>query len=123
MAKNRRSRSNRRKSIRTPTPAPMPTPMMMGGSGAADHAIAVYGGIGQQHAISDTNNAIHENASITPSSTLNVQAASMTGGSKCNLRGGARLAIPAALLYGQPNMKMKSMRRKQRKHKRTFRRK
>jgi len=101
-------------------------PIMMGGSGAADHAIAVYGGIGQQHAISDTNNAIRENpgASMTAPSTLNVQGASMTGGSKCNLHhGGARLAIPAALLYGQPNMKMKSMRRKRRKQKRTFRRK
>ena len=52
---------------------------MMGGSGAADHAIAVYGGIGQQHA--GVGNVIAQNAVgdlAQPSALSNAPV--MTGG-------------------------------------------
>lgn len=89
---------------------------MMGGSGAGDHAIAVYGGIGQQHAVGAGSNVIAENPVSGGSSTLNVAGATLgassiqTGGSK--KRGGnpvlVDLAVPAVLLYADQKMKSRS---------------
>ena len=86
---------------------------MMGGSGAGDHAIAVYGGIGQQHSVGAGSNVIAENPVTGGTSTLNVAGATLggssiqTGGSK--KKGGnpvlVDLAVPAVLLYADQQMK------------------
>ena len=64
---------------------------MKGGSGAAEHAIATYGGMGQQHPISATDNTIAMNRVQ--------EGGSRKRGGK--LHGGFLLvdvAVPAALL-------------------------
>jgi hypothetical protein len=99
-----------------------------GGNGAAEHAINTYGGIGQQHAVSDTNHtiAVNTGASIVPAVVkggAQLTPAIVTGGAELPpaiVTGGAELvtvggeeiaevsngggiitdiALPAALIY------------------------
>jgi hypothetical protein len=99
-----------------------------GGNGAAEHAINTYGGIGQQHAVSDTNHtiAINTGAGIVPAVVkggAQLTPALVTGGAELTpaiVTGGAELvtvggeeiaevsngggiitdiALPAALIY------------------------
>jgi hypothetical protein len=99
-----------------------------GGNGAAEHAINTYGGIGQQHAVSDTNHtiAVNTGAGIVPTVVkggAQLTPAIVTGGAELTpaiVTGGAELvtvggeeiaevsngggiitdiALPAALIY------------------------
>ena len=51
--------------------------LLFTGGDASHHAESVYGGIGQQHAISGGNNAIYQNALGMGSSSLPTQVAPM----------------------------------------------
>jgi len=88
-----------------------------GGNGAAEHAINTYGGIGQQHAVSDTNHtiAVNTGAGIVPTVVkggAQLTPAIVTGGAELVTVGGEEIAevsngggiitdiaLPAALIY------------------------
>ena len=116
MAKSRHSkkRVHRRRSSKK----------ILGGAGAAEHAISTYGGIGEQHAVSATNHviAVNTGAGVVPAVVKGGAAhaltpAVVTGGSAALtpavITGGADLApaqyngggiitdiaVPAALIY------------------------
>lgn len=78
-----------------------------GGNGAAEHAINTYGGIGQQHAVSDTNHtiAVNTGAGIVPAVVkggAQLTPAIVTGGAELTpavVTGGAELT-PAVVTGG-----------------------
>jgi hypothetical protein len=90
---------------------------IQGGDGAAEHAINTYGGIGQQHAVSDTNHtiAVNTGAGIVPAVVkggAQLTPAIVTGGAELVTVGGEEIAevsngggiitdiaLPAALIY------------------------
>lgn len=110
--------------------------MIMGGDGSG-YAQAVYGGIGQQHAASDSTNVISMNAQAaaamrggdaTPSeaSISGVSPALIMGGRRRRKKGGnpilTDLAVPAVLLVANQvmtrNRRGSSKRRSHRRHRR-----
>jgi hypothetical protein len=108
--------------------------MIQGGSGAAEYAQAVYGGIGQQHAISDSTNVIAANAQVAAAmrggdATANaaiingLSPAVITGGRRRRKKGGdglTSLAVPAVLLVANQMMtkRHRSSSHKRRSHRR-----
>jgi len=99
--KGSRRRAHRRRSSKM---------IIMGGDGAADHAITTYGGIGQQQAISPTNNVIAVNTgapAIVKGGAVALTPAIITGGGEltpANVNGGGIItdvAVPAALIYAR----------------------
>jgi hypothetical protein len=104
--------------------------MIMGGDGAAEHAINTYGGIGQQHPVSATNHtiAVNTGAGVVP--------AVVKGGAPLSpavVNGGGiitDIAVPAALIYTRnviskrrlPGFPRFSMRKSRRHHRRGSRR-
>ena len=120
---------------------------MIKGGDASEHAIAVYGGIGQQHAVSADTNLIAVNAQsplantpaqhggsaslmMTPLSLKGGNALKLVGGEEqleleegSNLKGGesvlADLAVPAVLLVA--NQVMSKRQRKSGKKSRKYR--
>ena len=120
------------------------------GGNASDHAISVYGGIGQQHAVNPDTNVIAVNAVGSPSplvntpaqhggSVANMSPVSLKGGNAFKLVGGeenlemadadlkggestlADLAVPAVLLIA--NQAMSRRQRKSGKKSRKYRKK
>ena len=67
---------------------------VMRGGDASDHAIAVYGGIGQQHAIVNSNLIATNHVGSEVITVAPVQNGGKKGGSVI-----ADLAVPAVLLY------------------------
>ena len=144
MAKSRHSkkRVHRRRSSKK----------MLGGAGAAEHAISTYGGIGDQHPVSANNHviAVNTGAGVVPAIVKGGSAltpAVITGGSALTpavITGGAELApaqyngggiitdiaVPAALIYTRnalskrrlPGFPRFSMRNSRRHHRRSNRR-
>jgi len=83
--------------------------LIIGGDGAAAHAISTYGGIGQQHPVSATNHTIAVNTgSVVPAVVKGgapLSPALVTGGADlapAQYNGGGIItdvAVPAALIY------------------------
>jgi hypothetical protein len=118
--------------------------MIMGGAGAADHAISTYGGIGQQHPVSATNHTIAmSNGSVVVPAVVKggapLSPALVTGGADlapAEYNGGGIItdvAVPAALIYtrnimakrrlpGFPRFSMRKSRRHRRRSNRRGRR-
>jgi hypothetical protein len=143
MAKGRHSRRrvHRRRSSK----------VIIGGDGAAAHAISTYGGIGQQHPVSATNHTIAVNtgtavvpalvkggADLAPALVTggaDLAPALVTGGgdlAPAQLNGGGiitDIAVPAALIYTRnviakrrlPGFPRFSMRKSRRHHRRSNR--
>ena len=133
MAKSRHSRKrlHRRRSSK----------LVVGGDGAAEHAINTYGGIGHQHAVSATDHtiAVNTGSAIVPAVVKGgapLSPALVTGGSElapAQYNGGGiitDIAVPAALIYTRsviakrrlPGFPRFSMRKSRRHHKRGSRR-
>jgi len=102
--------------------------MIQGGSGAAEYAQAVYGGPGQQHAVSDSTNVIAANSQVAAAmrgGDASPNAATLKGLSPALITGGRRkkrggdgltsLAVPAVLLVAN---QMMTRRRRSSSHKR-----
>jgi len=133
--KQSRRRVHRRRSAKV---------MIMGGDGAADHAISTYGGIGQQHPVSATNHTIAmSNGSVVVPAVVKggapLSPALVTGGgdlAPAQYNGGGIItdvAVPAALIYtrnliakrrlpGFPRFSMRKSRRHRRRGSRRGRR-
>jgi len=126
--KHSRRRVHRRRSSKN---------MIMGGDGAAEHAINTYGGIGQQHAVSATDHtiAVNTGAGIVPAVVKGgapLSPALVTGGGELSpalVNGGGiitDIAVPAALIYARsaivkrrlPGFPRFSMRKSRRHHRR-----
>lgn len=102
--------------------------VILGGSGAAEHAISTYGGIGEQHAVAGGNViAMSAGTGIVNGSNPNIVPATIKGGGDSDSydggvvteeSGGAlpNLAVPAVLLVA--NQMMTKRRRGSRKNKR-----
>ena len=133
MAKSRHSkkRVHRRRSSKK----------MLGGAGAAEHAISTYGGIGDQHPVSANNHviAVNTGAGVVPAIVKGGSAltpAVITGGAElapAQYNGGGiitDIAVPAALIYTRnalskrrlPGFPRFSMRNSRRHHRRSNRR-
>ncbi len=111
MAKKRQLRK-RGGGVTALSPAPFLVEPIVGGSGAADYAIGVFGNTDAQHAVEGSNVIQMQN----PNAVVQV-APTVTGGSR--QRGGhgilTDVAVPALLLYANNTFKRRKSYKKLRK--------
>lgn len=99
--------------------------MMKGGSGAAEYAQSVYGGIGEQHAANNYSNVIAmRGGDAQPLAATSSMSPGLIGGGKRSKKGGngllTNLAVPAVLLIANQAMtkRRRSTSSKRRSHRR-----
>ena len=99
------ARRSQRRSLRKSNRRSLHRRSMKGGVGAADHAIATFGGIGQQTAVAGSNViAMNSGVQVAP-----VDATPMKGGNRAKKGGDlTAVTVPALLLYANHAYKPKS---------------
>ena len=110
MAKHRRQQRKRGGAVAALSPAPFLAEPVVGGSGAADYAIGVFGNTDAQHPVAGSNVIQMQNPDAAP-------VPSVTGGAR--QKGGhgilTDIAVPALLLYANNTFKRRKSYKKLRK--------